>query len=371
MNKILYFTNTFPKYRKELWKLLILSKKLDFHFYFSKKVFKGIEAVEIEKNFSLSELNHFHFIKNKIINNSIFWQKGKIMTLLKNNYSKVIFLGDMKIISNWIGIIICRLRGKQVYFWTHGLYGNELGLKKLFRLFFLSLADGILLYENKAKNRLIQNGFLKTKLHVVYNSINLLDQTSVFKKLYKKKNKFYRKDIRNLLFVGRLTELKKVDLIIKALSRLNLSEINYNLKIVGNGEEKQNLQNLVSKLNAKQYIKFLDGTYDENKLGLLFLEADMLVSPGNVGLNAIHALSYGTPVLTHNNFINQMPEHEVIIENFNGIFHRENDISSIIKNLNKWFSNLNSMNTRLKIRKKLIEKYNPKFQVRIFEKVLS
>ena len=55
----------------------------------------------------------------------------------------------------------------------------------------------------------------------------------------------------------------------------------------------------------------------------------MLVSPGNVGLNAVHALSYGTPVITHNNVNNQMPEHETIIENFNGCFHKENDINSI------------------------------------------
>ena len=371
MNKILYFTNTFPKYRKELWKLLILSKKLDFHFYFSKKVFKDIEAVEIEKNFSLSELNHFHYIKNKIINNSIFWQKGKIMTLLKSNYSKVIFLGDMKIISNWIGIIICRLRGKQVYFWTHGIYGNELGLKKLFRLFFLSLADGILLYENKAKKRLIKNGFLKSKLHVVYNSINLSNQTLIFKKLFKKKCQLNRKEIRNLLFVGRLTKLKKVDLIIRALYNLNRYKIKYKLKIVGDGKEKENLKNLVDKLNAKNYIKFLDAIYEEDKLGALFLEADMLVSPGNVGLNAIHALSYGTPILTHNNFINQMPEHEAIIENFNGVFHKEDNASSIMNKLEEWFSISESKNLRIKIRKKLIEKYNPEYQINIFERVLS
>ena len=44
------------------------------------------------------------------------------------------------------------------------------------------------------------------------------------------------------------------------------------------------------------------------------------VSPGNVGLTAIHSLSYGTPVLTHNNFNNQMPEVESIQPGFNGYF---------------------------------------------------
>ena len=41
--------------------------------------------------------------------------------------------------------------------------------------------------------------------------------------------------------------------------------------------------------------------------------SDLTVSPGNIGLTAIHSLSYGTPVCSHSNFNNQMPESEAII----------------------------------------------------------
>ena len=140
---------------------------------------------------------------------------------------------------------------------------------------------------------------------------------------------------------------------------------------MGDGKEKENLKNLVDKFNAKNYIKFIDAIYEEDKLGALFIEADMLVSPGNVGLNAIHSLSYGTPILTHDNIKNQMPEHEAIIENFNGIFHREDNILSIMNKLEEWFSNSEYKSLRIKIRNKVIEKYNPEYQVNIFEKVLN
>ena len=81
----------------------------------------------------------------------IWWQKGSVKILIFKDYDSAIFLGDMIIISNWIAIIICKLRGKKINFWTHGVYGNEKGLKKILRHLFLNLADNIFLYEKRAK----------------------------------------------------------------------------------------------------------------------------------------------------------------------------------------------------------------------------
>ena len=169
----------------------------------------------------------------------------------------------------------------------------------------LSQADQLLLYENRAKRILLKHNFSEEKLHVVYNSINLKTQTTVYKKLTKKRAKNKKAKPHKLIFFGRLTKIKKVDLLIPVLASLNQKTINYQLKIVGNGAEKQYLETLVKKYKAEQYIEFAASTYDEAEIGDLFFEADLLVSPGNVGLNAVHALSYGTPVLTHSNFKNQ------------------------------------------------------------------
>ena len=50
-----------------------------------------------------------------------------------------------------------------------------------------------------------------------------------------------------------------------------------------------------------------------------------MVSPGNTGLNAVHALSYGTPVATHNNFNKQMPEAAVVEDQITGFLFNENE----------------------------------------------
>lgn len=344
---------------------------MEFHIFFSNQNLNGIGTTKVDSIFSRAEKQKMHQIQNYLIGRHLWWQQGVLKALWSTNFNTAIFLGDMKILSNWIGILICRIRRKKVAFWTHGIYGNEKGLKKKIRLFFLSLADQLFLYENRAKQILVKHNFSKERLHVVYNSINLKTQTEVYKNLTKKGAFNKKAKLHNLIFFGRLTKIKKVDLLLPALASLNQKTINYQLKIVGDGAEKQYLETLVKKYKAEQYIEFVASTYDETEIGNLFFEADLLVSPGNVGLNAVHALSYGTPVLTHCNFKNQMPEHEAIIDNYNGCFHLENDIESIAQKIHEWFTQHHNRNTREVIRQKLIEKYNPMVQLQIFENALA
>ena len=136
ITKVVYFTNIFPSYRKELWKALLSLKKINFNIYFSDRDFLGIGATPIDSFFNETEIKKLHSIKNVIFNRHLFWQKGVLKVLFKEEYDYVIFLGDLKILTNWVGIIICRLRGKKIGFWTHGMYGNEKFFKKKLRLFF-------------------------------------------------------------------------------------------------------------------------------------------------------------------------------------------------------------------------------------------
>ena len=82
-----------------------------------------------------------HQIQNYFIGGHLWWQTKVLKVLWSTNFKTAIFLGDMKILSNWIGILICRIRRKQVAFWTHGIYGNEKGLKKAIDDFYCDLAQ--------------------------------------------------------------------------------------------------------------------------------------------------------------------------------------------------------------------------------------
>ena len=368
---IFYFTNIFPNYRKELWRNMLKSKSINFHVFFSNQNYRGIGSKLIDSSFSINEKDKLHNIKNVLINKNIIWQRGIINIILNQEFDSVILLGDMKILSNWIAILLCKLRGKKISLWTHGVYGNENFFKMQLRIFFLSLADQIFLYENRAKNILLKKGFSENKLKVVYNSINLDEQTKAYKKHLTSINKNEHNKIFNIIFFGRLTRIKRVDILINALTKLNSKDLSYKLSIIGDGPEKNNLLKIVKSLNAEKYISFYNATYTEDEIAKFFLNSDLLVSPGNVGLNAVHSLSYGTPVITHNKFENQMPEHEIIIESFNGLFFEYNNQESLAYKIQHWFSNHHNKRSREELRNQLIKTYNPKFQTEIFENSLN
>ena len=140
--------------------------------------------------------------------------------------------------------------------------------------------------------------------------------------------------------------------------------------IIGDGEERQNLEKMTSQEMVRGTFHFTNAIYDPITLANMLYHSDLCVSPGNIGLMAIHALSYGTPVCTHSNFNNQMPEAEAIIEGENGFFFEEDSIESLISGISKWFENDNIPN-KSKIRNIVDQFYNPSYQYEVFKNVVN
>ena len=175
MKSVYYFTNIFPKYRESIWKLLIDDSRYDFNIFFSSQEFNGI------KSSNSFESKKLHGVKNYILKSRLLWQTNVIKTVCQKKIDIAIFMGEMNVISTWLAIIICKLRAIEIWFWGHGLYGNESKLKKFFRLSFLKLADKQLLYEKRAEQMLIENGFKKENLEIIYNSLDYELQKNYFK----------------------------------------------------------------------------------------------------------------------------------------------------------------------------------------------
>ena len=102
--KIIYFTNTFPSYRRELWEELLSSKKIEFHAYFSKKKYLDIGLASIKNRFSETNKKKLHSLSNFNISGHTIFQPKAIKVLLFESFDIAILIGDMKILSNWIGI---------------------------------------------------------------------------------------------------------------------------------------------------------------------------------------------------------------------------------------------------------------------------
>lgn len=346
-----------------------MDKELPCDFYFGDKIHLPIKLMNYKSLAGFKgTLEYIPLISN------FYWQKNAI-ALIKKKYNYYILTGEPFCLSTWYILIAAKFKKKKTILWTHGWYGNESIIKKIIKKIFFKLSSHILLYGDYAKDLMIENGFNENKLTTIYNSLDYETQLNTRRKL--KKTLIYQSYFHDnspvIIFTGRIQKVKRLDLLIEAIYVLKTTEnINCNLVIVGDEVEQTNISKVISKYNLSKQIWLYGGCFDENIIGELIYNADLCVSPGNVGLTAIHSLMYGTPVVTHDNFSMQMPEFESIIKNTNGAFFKENNINSLVENIKNWISI--SANNRENIRnncyKIIDEKYNPYNQIEILKKVI-
>lgn len=374
------FTNVAPMYSRPLWYQLTSSPNVEYVFYSSENGFDGIKTIDISESNSVSEKGtlKWFFIKNILIGNIIVWQTGIISKCITTNYDAYILYGEMNSISNWLAAIICRIRSKPLLFWGHGLYGNEKKIKKFFRLSYYRLANSHLVYSNMSRNYLIDSGFDRDKILTVYNSLDFCTHMEQ----YSGRNPSELNDLRlNLfpdhpdlpviLFIGRLTKEKKISLLIQSLNECRSRGNLYNCLLIGNGEEYSELKKLSHLQGLEGYINFYGTSYDETINSKLIMMSDCCVSPGNVGLTAIHSLSLGTPVITHSNFFNQGPEVEAVIPGETGLFFTENNILSLSYVIDDMLLNRKKIFMESKCIEQVKSFWTPANQATIFDKAVT
>jgi glycosyltransferase involved in cell wall biosynthesis len=375
---VLFINNIAPLYRKNVWTKYLESEKIELHFFYGKENHSGIKTIEFDKGDLKKFKNRVHIIKNFYISRKyLVWQNFKIFKWLKLKPKAIILLGEFNVVSNWILTVLAKICGIEVIHKGHGMYGNEKGLKLIARRAFLKLADKHLVYERHGKNILKSNGIHEDKVHIQFNSLDYdehLKLRTVIEKFNKSKTlHFFENPVfPTLIFIGRLTKAKKLDLIIAAAQKLQNKNIDVNILFVGDGIEEQNLKKLAAEQLLDGSFHFYGASYDEKINSKLIAVADLCVSPGNVGLTAIHSLSYGTPVCTHSNLLFQMPEAEAIEHGINGILFEKDNIDSLTEVIKTWLSHNNN---RKLVREKcyeIIDKYyNPYYQTKVIENLIE
>lgn len=373
--KVLHITNIASLYRKRQWQLLLEHQNLDYHFYYGDNPYLGIKAIDTSTAPFTKYSEKLHIIKNLWVKKKyLIWQSNVILKCLTTKANLVILLGEFNVISNWIATIICRIRKINVAHRGHGLYGNEKGLKRFLRLNYYRLASTQLVYERRGKRIFIENGFEPEKIHIIFNSLDYDEQKKARIRLAnytKQKNYsfFSNPDLPTLIFVGRLTEIKKLHLLLEAKNKLDKQNFETNLLLVGDGTERTALEKFAKENLIEGTYHFYGASYDDEVNEKLISCADICISPGNVGLTAIHSLSYGTPVITHGNFYNQMPEVEAITENKTGLFFEENNSENLALKIKQWLTSENR--DREDLRQECFEVidqyYNPYYQVKVLE----
>ncbi len=125
-----------------------------------------------------------------------------------------------------------------------------------------------------------------------------------------------------VLFVGRLSHEKNIDVLIKAIAKIPES-LNVTLEIVGEGQILEKLRHLVKQLNKSQQIKFL-GYVDDEALRQAYMRASIFCMPGIAELQSLatlEAMAASLPVIV----ANALALPHLVKENKNGYLFKPGD----------------------------------------------
>ncbi len=229
----------------------------------------------VEKN--LYKIVNFFAIKNQIVY-LVTFRKNNIQKKFHKNVRIIdsFFFGNFPL-PNFMKILFCYLN----YFWKFGFRKNLLFVSFQSNLFFILLAkftqNKIIARSNAAPNYYISNRFKKKIFQTIYKMADkVIVNSKEFKKIfvktfkvnpiviynpaYNKKDKLKFKDVtkKNIIFflnVARLTDQKNHIIMLKAFKEIK--NINYKLKIIGNGYEENNLKQYILKNNLQNNIQII------------------------------------------------------------------------------------------------------------------
>ncbi|MDV7187795.1 glycosyltransferase [Lutibacter sp. TH_r2] len=372
MKKVLIIYPGFPHYRKGIIERLLKSKKYEYYFMGDDKMMKtSIKEYDFKDNPRFFNAKAFKI-------GSLIFHKNMLSHLLNNKYDAYIFHSSPYWVTILLSVFLIKIKGKPVINWTHGILENKKNLKSTFYKMFYHLFDGFLLYGSYAKKNMTDLGFNKNYLRVIYNSLDYEKQKIYREKLTReelnvfKANLFEKSENPQIIFIGRLTKQKKLKVVIDLISYLKKRNIYINVLFVGDGQEKEILIAYAKKHNVYRNICFYGACYDEFEIYKLLASSTCCISPGEVGLTAIHALNYGTPVISHNDPNNQMPEFEAIINNYNGVLFEYNNFESLTNSLQNWLlKNLDRENVKYRCYEVIDDKFNPNYQNNVINNLVD
>ncbi len=307
------------------------------------------------------------------------WQPEAVKIAWKEEMDVLICHGNQSL-SNWLVRAICRMRRIPLIEWTQGIRGPERGLKWAVRKFYLKWANAQLLYGTFARDFFASHGFKNEELFVVHNSLDYERQVSIRERLTPEDSRQTREQFgvidpeeRLIFHSGRLVPSKNLDLLIRATKALQTGRRRVVLVLIGDGGEGERLRRQARSDDIQDRVVFHGACYDEEELGRIITASDLCVSPGATGLLVMHALVYGTPILTcENTAWLHGPEVEAVVEGQTGCYFRDGDLDDLVAKIEAMlYPTARKEGMRAACKRMIDEYYTPEYQERVIIRALN
>jgi glycosyltransferase involved in cell wall biosynthesis len=221
--------------------------------------------------------------------------------------------------------LVCLLKKKKMIATWHEVWGKDywqeyLGFKGIFGFLIEKLsvlmADEIISVSKHTTEKLKSNLKFKKKIYTISNGND-------FEKIQEIKPSEKKSDV---IFAGRLLSNKNIDVLIRAIQSVKEKIPGIKCLIIGNGPEKNKLEELIQKLNLEININFLGFLEDHDDVYAMMKSSKVFILPSTregFGIVVIEANACGIPVITIDHEANAAKD--LIEEGINGFICQLNE----------------------------------------------
>jgi glycosyltransferase involved in cell wall biosynthesis len=211
--------------------------------------------------------------------------------------------------------------------WSSGHFHDNGPLATAIKRRFFARFDGMLAYTDRAF-QLFRDVYQVVSVRAVGNAIDDIQVRNEIESMGKQSIIALREQLIGrgrllVLFVGKLTRGKRVDVLLRAAKRLP----DYSFVVIGSGPEERALRQEASSLSNVRFMGRI-----EDGVNAYFQAADVFILPGLGGLALVQALHNGLPIISS-------PAdgigYEVVANGVNGFMSEEVDEDFIVESLAK------------------------------------
>ncbi len=319
MRKLIIIQTAVPDYRKFFFDYLYKKITSNFELYGGGEYFQT--SIKSDKKIDRKSAKNYFFLRRKILFQTGIWH------LLFKDVILVLELNP-RIISNWIFLIIRFILKKETVLWGHawskkGINSKSDWVRNIMRI----LASKIIVYTYQQREEL-QIKMPNKVILVAPNAILNKDKIVVAKS----------KEYSHLIYVGRLVASKKPLFLVQTLLKYR-DELPQNMKLflIGEGEEKQKIIELVKENKAESFILVKNHVSDYESLKEMYAQSLFSISPGYIGLSVTQSFGYGVPMLVSKDEYHS-PEIEAVIPFENSIFFETDNQVDFSKKIKQFFT---------------------------------
>jgi len=230
-----------------------------------------------------------------------------IIKLIRVLYQKIKYVNPDVILTSTehpihskVIFIFSKIFRKKLIIWTESWCNKEekylIKLYHDFSKYMLKKSDSILVHGKNQKSFCLQQGIDEKKIFVFPFAINDLKEIEANHNIEVPSNKII------ILYIGRLIKLKGIEILLKAFKKLEESNDNIYLLIVGKGEDERYFKKLSNRLKIKnvKFFGYLENVKSAYKVADIFVLPTYFYKHQGEGWGLVinEATSMGLPVIT-------------------------------------------------------------------------